>query len=170
MASLLPRELLDAVTDHLVDTSGQSGSPHLSLCRSFVAPSQSRLLDTISLRTPHQYKRSGGCRRPISFIPTNSKRGLKSTIEAFTHLVQASPRLLGYVRCHNLYGSPHPLKPRLPPDHPSDWLNSQSGRLMSLTFLPNITPKLRSFGTWWTGTRFYQKFWTLSRASLNPLS
>lgn len=39
---------------------------------------------------------------PDIFIPTNSesKRGLKSSIEAFGHLVEASesPRLLGYVR------------------------------------------------------------------------
>lgn len=76
-------------------------------------------------------------------IPTNSKKGFKPSIEAFSRVVAASPHLLGYVRCLHLHGSPHPLVPRLPPDH-TDWLTSQSHHLM--TFLPRIAPRLRSFG------------------------
>lgn len=75
-------------------------------------------------------------------IPTNSKE-FKSSIEAFSRVIAASPHLLGYVRCLHLHGSPYPLVPRLPPNH-TGWLNSQSPHLM--TFLPRVAPRLKGFG------------------------
>jgi hypothetical protein len=143
MASLLPRELLDIVMGYLLKDDSSLKSASL-VCRFLVAPSQSRLFSIICLRPPpHKKRQFSGCRSFPAHIPTDSKRGFKSSIEAFSRVVAASPHLLGYVRCLHLHGSPYPLVPRLPPDH-RDWLNSQSRHLM--TFLPRIAPRLRSFG------------------------
>jgi hypothetical protein len=142
MASLLPQELLDIVMGYLLEDDSSLKSASL-VCRFFVTPSQSRLFSIISLRPPpHKKRQLIGCRLFPAHIPTDSKKGFKSSIEAFSRVVAASPHLLGYVRCVHLHGSPYPLMPQLPPDH-WDWLTSQSHHLM--TFLPRIAPRLRSF-------------------------
>ena len=143
MATLLPRELLDIVMGCLLDDDSSLKSASL-VCRFFVAPSQSRLFSIISLRPPpHKKQQLLGCRLVRAHIPTNSKKGFKSPIEAFSRVIAASPHLLGYVRCLHLHGSPHPLMPPLPPNH-ANWLTSQSCHLM--TFLPRIAPRLKGFG------------------------
>jgi len=133
------------VMDHLLehDDANSSSLKSASLvCRSFVAPCQCRIFATVRLRfSPDKPDRF----TLRTFIPTNSKRGFKSSIEAFSRVTTDSPHLLGYVRHLDLHGSPYPLQPALSSDHrDNDCLNSQSHLLM--TFLPNLAPTLRGFG------------------------
>jgi hypothetical protein len=152
MISLLPLELIKTIIDYLVeaddedldcDTSSSSLKAVSLVCRSFVAPSQSRLFATISLRPPPPSSTGyrGRGRQETIFIST---RQLKSSIAAFSRMTAASPHLLGYVRRLKLFGSPYPLDPPLPPARHADWLSSQSHHLS--TFIPNLAPTMRGFG------------------------
>jgi len=152
MVSLLPLKLIETIIDHL-DEAGDDdldNDPFSSLkafslvCCSFLAPCQSHLFATISLRPPcHSWIWNVGCGW-VDWKNFNSTHQLKSSIAAFSCMTAASPHLLGYVCCLNLYGSPYPLNPLLPPARHTEWLSSQSHHLM--TFIPNLTPKLRGFG------------------------
>ena len=150
MISLLLPELIETIIDHLVETSDGDLRHHSSsslkavslVCRSLVAPSQSRLFATIFLEPPPpRSTRHGGGRETI-FISTRQLK--ESSIAAFSRVTAASPHLLGYVRRLNLYGSPHPLSRPSPPASHTEWLSSQSHYLT--TFIPNLAPRLSSFG------------------------
>lgn len=153
MTLLLPLELIDAIIDHLVepgyeylDNDTSSSLKAVSLvCRSFVAPSQSRLFATITLRSPPHNLQCVECGlREVYIISTH--RQLKSTIAAFSRVTAASPHLLGYVRRLDLYGSPRSpsLSGPSPPASHTEWLSSQSHHLT--TFIPNLAPRLSGFG------------------------
>ena len=151
MTLLLPLELVEAIIDHLVEPSYQyldndtsSSLKAVSLvCRAFVAPSQSRLFATITLRSPPHSLQCVECGLLEVYI-ISTHRQLKSTIAAFSRLTAASPHLLSYVRRLNLYGSPHSLSRPSPPASHTEWLSSQSHHLT--TFIPNLAPRLSGFG------------------------
>ena len=168
MISLLLPELIETIIDHLVETSDGDLRYHRSsslkavslVCRSLVAPSQARLFATISLEPPPPRSTRHGGGRETVFISTRQLK--ESSIAAFSRVTAASPHLLGYVRRLNLYGSPYPLDPPLPPALHTDWLSSQSHHLA--TFMPNLAPRMRSFG-------IYDVDWnTLSPEVLDAIS